>query len=326
MKKSLLVLLSGLTLALALALPEAASAVGSGAKEALKAGRMDEAIALLRAATQEKSNDAEAWHLLSKAYMALGRWDDGVKAGERASALEPNNSDYHLWLGRAYGNKAENSPFWTAWGMAKRVRMEFEKAVQINANNVDARSDLAEFYIEAPSMLGGGRDKASAEADRLAAQNASAAHWVRGYLAEKGKDNGTAEREYLAAVEASGNQAGRWLDVASFYRRSGQTAKMEAAVNSAVAAERTNDETLYDAASILFRAGRNFSLATHLLRNYLKNPNGDEAPAFKAHYLLGQILEKQGDKKGAATEYEAALSLAHDFQDAQTALKRVRGE
>jgi tetratricopeptide (TPR) repeat protein len=322
-KKFLAVLLLGLAL---LTLPPAALAVGSGAKEALKAGRMDEAVALLRAATQEKANDAEAWHLLSKAYLALERWDDAVKAAEKAVALEPNNSDYHLWLGRAYGNKAENSPFWTAWGMAKKVRMEFEAAVRINAGNVDARSDLAEFYIEAPSMLGGGKDKAAAEADRIAAQNQSAAHWVRGYLAEKNKDNATAEQEYLAAVAASGNMAGRWLDVASFYRRTDQKTKMEAAVNQAIAAEKKNEETLYDAASILFRAGRNFTLATRLLRSYLKGPSSDEAPAFKAHYLLGQILEKQGDKGGAAAEYEASLSLAHDFQNAQNALKRVRGQ
>ena len=115
MKKFLAVWLAGL------ALSATTFALGPGAKEALKAGRMDEAIALLRAATQEKANDAEAWHLLSKAYMALGRWDDGVKAAEKASSLEPNNSDYHLWLGRAYGNKAENSPFWTAWGMASSM-------------------------------------------------------------------------------------------------------------------------------------------------------------------------------------------------------------
>src|SRR4051812_1607933 len=233
-----------------------AHAVPTGAKEALKAGRMDEAINLLRAATRERANDAESWHLLSKAYLALERWDDAVKAAEKASALDPNNGDYHLWLGRAYGNKAENSPFWTAWGMAKKVRMEFEKAVAINANNVDARSDLAEFYIEAPAMLGGGRDKAAQEADRIAAQNAAQAHWVRGYLAEKDKDLTTAEKEYLAAIEASGGQAGRWLDTASFYRRTDQKQKMEAAGESAVAAGEKSGEEEDGAAARLFPPGR----------------------------------------------------------------------
>jgi tetratricopeptide (TPR) repeat protein len=301
------------------------AAVASG-KEALKAGKMDEAIALLRATIKEHANDAEAWHLLSRAYLALERWDEAVKAAEKAVALEPNNSDYHLWLGRAYGNKAEHAPFWTAWGMAKRVRMEFEKAVAINANNVDAMSDLAEFYIEAPSILGGGKDKATRQAELIAQHDQAAAHWVRGRIAETNKDLESAEKEYTAGVQASSNSAGAWLDLASFYRRAGEQAKMEAAVSKAVAAEKRKQGALYDAALVLYRGGRNFAMAAGLLRNYLKNPDNDEAPSFKAHYLLGQILEKQGDRSGAATEYEAALALAHDFEDAQTALKRVRGQ
>lgn len=322
MKKSVVVLLLGL----AFSATGFAASFGE-AREALKAGRMDEAVGLLRSATQERSNDAEAWHLLSRAYLVLERWDESVKAGEKAAALQPNNSDYHLWLGRAYGNQAEHAPFWKAWGMAKRVRMEFEKAVAINSGNVDAMSDLAEFYIEAPSILGGGKDKAQKQAEAIAQHDAAAAHWVRGRLAEVEKDLAGAEQEYKAAVEAGGNRAGSWLDLASFYRRIDQKSKMEAAVNQAVAAERRKSSgSLYDAALVLYRGGRNFAMAAGLLRNYLKNPDSEEAPAFKAHYLLGQILEKQGDKSGAAVEYEAAVQQAHDFADAQAALRRVRGQ
>ena len=296
------------------------------AREALKAGKMDEAIALLRAATQQQANDPEAWHLLSRAYLSLERWDDAVKAGEKAVALSPNSSDYHLWLGRAYGEKAENSPFWTAWGMAKRVRIEFEKAVAINADNVDAMSDLAEFYIEAPSILGGGKDKAEKQAQVIGQHDQAAAHWIRGRLAEKDQDLAAAEKEYMAAVEVSDNQAGAWLDLASFYRRTEQKTKMENAVKQAVSAQKKKTETLYDAALVLYRGGRNFALATVLLRNYLKDPENEEAPAFKAHYLLGSILEKQGDKAGAAVEYQAALDLAHGYEEAQVALRRVKGQ
>jgi len=49
----------------------------------------------------------------------------------------------------------------------------------------------------------------------------------------------------------------------------------------------------------------------------------EDAPAFQAHYLLGEILEKQGDKPAAAEEYRAALSLAPTYEQAQSALKRV---
>jgi len=57
---------------------------------------------------------------------------------------------------------------------------------------------------------------------------------------------------------------------------------------------------------------------------YINGPDKTEdAPAFQAHYLLGQILEKQGNKPGAAEEYRAALALAPAYEQAQSALKRV---
>lgn len=306
------------------AMAVAAGAPRDGGKAALKAGRMDEAIALLRAATRQQAGDAESWHLLSRAYLSLERWNDAVKAAEQAVKLEPNNSDYHLWLGRAYGYKAEHAPFWQAWGLGKKVRQEFETAVRLNAGNVDAMSDLAEFYIEAPAVLGGGKDKAQQQAERIATYDAATAHWVRGRLAEKSGDLALAEKEYKQAVEVSQGQAGSWLDLASFYRRSKQPAKMEDAVNRAVAADKKKPAAFYDAATVLVRAGRNFPAAAQLLKRYLAGPQSEEAPAFKAHYLLGVILERQGDRKGAAEEYEAALALARDYSDAQQALRRVR--
>jgi hypothetical protein len=39
--------------------------------------------------------------------------------------------------------------------------------------------------------------------------------------------------------------------------------------------------------------------------------------------MLGQLLEKQGDRAGAAEEYRAALALAHAYKSAQEGLKRV---
>ena len=60
-----------------------------------------------------------------------------------------------------------------------------------------------------------------------------------------------------------------------------------------------------------------------LVRRYLSSTTVEQAPPFKAHYLLGTILEKQGDKEGAAREYQTALTLAKDFGRAREALNRV---
>ena len=63
--------------------------------------------------------------------------------------------------------------------------------------------------------------------------------------------------------------------------------------------------------------------ATELLHRYLAAGPVEAAPAFKAHYLLGLLLEKQGDKAGASEEYRASLSLVRNFGTVQQALNRV---
>src|SRR5437667_5672187 len=143
------------------------SAAATPAADLLANGHVDESIAVLQKIIADSPNDAGSWNLLCRAYYSFGSWDPGISACEKAVALEPNNSMYHLWLGRTYGEKADNSNVFSAASLAKKARVEFETAVKLNPENVEARSDLSEFYVEAPGMMGGGTDKAEAQAQAL---------------------------------------------------------------------------------------------------------------------------------------------------------------
>ncbi len=306
-----------------LILPARLSVAEQSAEELLAAGRVDSAIAALQARIQSNTSDAASYNLLCRSYFTLGSWDRGVSACEKAVALEPGNSRYHLWLGRVYGEKADNSNFFSAAGLAGKVRTEFEAAVRLSPTDVPARTDLAEFYLEAPGIVGGGRDKAEAEAQALSKLDPAKAHWVIARIAQKRHDDITAEKEYRAAVESSHGSANAWINLAFFYRHAQRYDEMEDAINRAASAEMKQPEVLMEGAETLIRAGRNFPRAIQLLKRYLSNPTVEEAPAFKAHYLLGTVLEKQGDKQNAAEEYRAALSMAKGFSRAQEALDRL---
>jgi tetratricopeptide (TPR) repeat protein len=297
-------------------------------RQSLAGGNVDEVIRELSSKTAATPNDAEAYHLLNRAYFLLEKWDQAIKAGEKAIALKPDSSDYHMWLARAYGSKAEHSGWIGGMQNAKKSRAEFEKAVELNSMNAEARTDLAEFYMEAPGMLGGGKEKALQQAEAMVAYDAASAHWVKGRLAEKNNQYDEAENEYKQAIAASKRPAGDWLNLASFYRHRGRGPELEDAIRHAVEADKSSahkkSNVLYGAAEILYRGGRDFNGAAQMLRRYINGPEkSEDAPAFQAHYLLGQILEKQGNKPGAAEEYRAALSLAPTYEQAQNALKRV---
>ena len=300
-------------------------AAAPSSQDLLAAGPVDEAIQTLQQQIKDSPQDAAAYNLLCRAYFMLEEWDHGIPPCERAVALAPQDPLYHLWLGRIYGEKADRAGFLSAAGIAKKVRTEFERAVELAPDNWHARTDLAEFCLEAPGIIGGGKDKARAQAQALMSLNPPMAHWVLGRIAEKNKDLASAEREYRAAIDASHGGAHAWLNLALFFRNTKRFDEMEKALRTLETSPIDRPESLMDGASVLLRTGRDYALGVRLLRRYLSSPPVEEAPVFKVHYLLGQLLEKQGDRQAAAQEYRAALSLAHTFVRAQEALKRVPG-
>jgi len=300
---------------------EPASAAPSPS-ELLAAGRVDDALHTLQQQIQRSATDAESYNLLCRAYFMLEDWDRGIAACERARDLDPQNSLYYLWLGRIYGEKADHAGFWSAAGLARKTRNAFERAVELDPKSWEARTDLAEFYLEAPGIVGGGKDKARAQADAIMPLNPGMAHWVLGRIAERNKDAASAEREYRAAVVASHSGSRAWLDLAGFLRRTNRFDEMEQALRNLESSPLDHPPSLMDGASMLLRTGRDLHLAVRLLRRYLSSPV-EEGPAFKEHDLLGQLLEKQGDRQAAAEEYRAALALAGNYTRAREDLKRV---
>ncbi|MGD0416663.1 MAG: tetratricopeptide repeat protein [Terriglobales bacterium] len=299
------------------------ASVADSAQDKLAAGRIDEAITELNERLSSAPADAESSNLLCRAYFALEDWDRAESSCRKAVALDPDNSRFHLWLGRVYGEKADRANFVVAAVLAGKVREEFERAVQLNPKDVDARLDLAEFYLAAPGIVGGGEQKAREQAQSIAAMNPAREHWVYARIAEQKKDAATAEREYHQYIDLSKGDAEAWLNLALFLRRQKRFDEMEQAIVKLSQSPMPKLDVLVEASQMLYRADRNYPFAIELLHRYLASGPVEAAPAFKAHYQLGLLLENQGDKAGAAQEYRASLSLVRNFGLAQQALNRV---
>ena len=299
-----------------------ATAVDS-ARDLLAAGRIDDVITTLNGHLPSTPSAAESANLLCRAYLAIDDLNRAESSCKKAVALEPGNSRYHRWMGHVYGAKADRANFLSAAGLAGKTRQEFERAVQLDPNDVETRCDLAEFYFEAPGIVGGGQDKARAQAKILAVSGPSRQHWIYAHIAERNGDPVTAEREYRLMIESSNGDSEAWLSLALFYRHQKRYEDMEQTLIRTSQAPTSKPDVLVDAAQNLYRTNRNTPLAIELLKRYLASGPVEEAPAFKAHYLLGMLLERQGDKGAAAREYRSSLSLARQFGSAQQALNRV---
>ena len=294
------------------------------AERALMQGRIDEAVTQLHQLTAANPKDGAAHLLLCRAFYAEGSIDSAVTECESAlnSGLA-NDSPAQDWMGRTYGRKADHAGPLTGLSLAHKVKAAFETAVQLDPANPAAVNDLSEYYIGAPSIVGGGLDKAAALATRIEGHLPQSAHRMRAMAAEKRKDYATAEREFRAAV-AVANRPDAWTDLGDYFARRQQPEPSIAALRKALEADTAKDATLLDIALVLESLHREPQLAERVLREYLaSNAKTDAAPAFKAHYQLGKLLAAAGNKAAAKSEYESALALAANFAPARKALQAL---
>ena len=120
---------------------------------------------------EEQPTNAVGAFYLGRTFFAQEQYEDAIKWLEQAVLLDDLNSDYHLWLGRAYGYQAQRTSVLWQVSLAGRVRKHFERAVALNPDNIAARTDLAEYYLKAPRFLGGGKEKAEAQAHEISQRN-----------------------------------------------------------------------------------------------------------------------------------------------------------
>src|ERR1022692_1889538 len=168
------------------------------------------------------NKDAAVYELMGRNYYGQGDFRKATEALEHSAVLAPGNSTVYLWLGRAYGRRAETSSMITAPGLANKARQFFEKAAQLNPANLDAQTDLFEYYLEAPGFLGGGFDKASATATQIARISPAEGQWAQARLAENRKEYSKAEAHLRRAVELAPQQIGGLIDLARLFTRQGR--------------------------------------------------------------------------------------------------------
>lgn len=297
------------------------SAESTQANALLQQGRVDEARHVLQQTLSADPGDAQSHQLLCRVYYAQEIADAAIRECELSASSNPGNSNTQMWLGRAYGMKASRANPLIAFSLARKVHAAFERAVQLDPANVQAMSDLGEYYVQAPAIVGGGLDKARDLASRMEPRFPSQAHRLRALIANETKDPATAEAEFQKAVQA-GRTPAAYIDLGHFYQSQHQPEKAIEALLAGIEADHRKDATLVDAASILTTMNRSPQLAEDLLRRYLaSSAKSDDAPAFKVHIQLGDLLSRHGDAAGARREYAAAASLARNYAPARKAMQ-----
>ena len=231
----------------------------------------------------------ESNFLLGKSYYMLGDFKKACDFLHKSAELDGNNSDVYLWLGRAYGRRAESSNPLTAPSYATKARHNFEKSVNLNPKNGDALNDLFDYYMQAPGFLGGGLEKAAALLPKIKEHDSAEFHFAQAQLAEKRKEFATAEQQLRRALDLAPRQVGRVIDLAKFLLRRGRIPESDALLKQAATIAPNDPKVLFEQAHALIASKRDFTEAKRLLKLYMQAPLTPELPSrSEAEKLLKQ--------------------------------------
>jgi len=241
----------------------------------------------LHVLAEDPTPDA-AGHLLSgKNYFMLGEYKKAVEYMEKALAISPKSSECELWLGRAWGRRAETSNWLTAGAHASKARQHFERAVALDPGNREAKNDLFDFYLNAPGFLGGGLEKAAALSQSIANERPPEYNFEQAQLAERRKDYAAAEAHLRRAMELAPNEAGRVLDLARFVAKRGRLVESDALFEQARKLAPSQPRVAFAQARVDIENRRNLEQARRILEAYLHaSLTPDDPPRQEAEKLL----------------------------------------
>jgi tetratricopeptide (TPR) repeat protein len=354
-------ILKSLSLLLLLGSAHAVGPTTFSIESLLEKGHFKQAKVAAENRLKTNSKDVDAMVALARADLAFNNIDDAKKLLEQACLLQPGNLGAHLYLADAYSRNSDALGWFEKLRVAKLVKKETERALEISPSNLSALEGMLDFYLEAPSLAGGSESKAEEMAAKIESLDKITGALARAKIAIYRKDFDRAEQIYAKAAEANPKSYEISIELATLFMGT-QKQNLEKAESWALKATQSDVARIgsysilaqvysatqkwdslervlanseknvpddytpyYIAGRTLINSGKDVSRAEVFFRKYLtQTPEGGAPPAAGAHWRLGQTLEKQGKKQEAIHEFEIAVQMKPDLKEAQRDLKRLK--
>lgn len=279
----------------------------------------------VRRLLQPLSDDPQALLLLGRIALIQNDPDRSAELLEKAVARKPEVAEYHYWLGNAYGAQAQEANVLRQASLAGRTREQFERAVQLDPNLVDARFSLIDFYIVAPAFMGGSEEKALQQAAEIRKRDPFNGHRAFARIYGRQKKADLARKEWQDAVHEQPDSSRAHAGFGAFLGTIDKNYK--AAFEELETAAKLDPENMvvpFRIGQIAAMSGANAVRGEASLKQYLAyHPAADEPEISTAHYYLGMLYEKQGKKAQARQSYAAAVKIRPKVKAFTAALKRV---
>jgi tetratricopeptide (TPR) repeat protein len=309
------------------AFAQASAPVPTSEGELCSAVSRSNASAAVKAVAHERSNGNTAAGLFMQGCLELAnnRADRAADNFEKATGKDPAKSLYFDWLGRAYGDQAQKANKLKQPFLAKKTKAAFERAVQLDANNLDARGYLVDYYQLAPGFMGGSESKATEQIEAIRSRNPYRGGFVAANALGRRKDPAGVEREFATLVRTFPDSLQPRYALTNTLITQAKWGDAIRTLDAAVARFPDTRSLEYMAGRIAALSGQIMERGEASLRRYLTGTPGQNEPSLAAaHMRLGQILARKGATADAKAELQTAIKLDPNLREAKETLAKLK--
>jgi len=264
---------------------------------------------------------AAAQYYLGRIAFDAKNFDDALEYFEEATEANGSVADYHEWLGNAAGSVARNANVFRQGMLAPKMKAAWEKAVALDPKRISPRFSLIEYYLEAPGMMGGSKEKAETTAREIVALSPADGYRALGNVYNRTERIADAEKAYTEAARLNEDYT---TVLANFYMTHNQHDKSFSLFEKALSKNPDDMMAHYQYGRTAAISGKKLEEGERSLRKYLTyQPKNNEPSHAGANMRLAQIYEKRANKAEAKRLYEQALSKDPSLKEAKEGLARV---
>jgi tetratricopeptide (TPR) repeat protein len=257
-----------------------------------------------------------------------GQLDSAYELIQRAAEAEPNRAEVHYLLGDIACDKAGRAGAFSAFGLARKCKAAFARAVELAPDSLPYLEALAQFLSQAPGIVGGDRDSAQKLAERVRRGDEVRGTFLQARLWWRGDAAAKARADSAVEAVARSRAADRFVQLraAGWWEQTGRLARA-LGVYEGMAARDAKDAVAH------FFVGRELVLLKHDLRRaqeHLRLAAAATVPAPGPGVLtftpgapwwrLGQSYVQLGMPDSARLCFERALQINPQLQNARLSL------
>ena len=278
----------------------------------------------------EPDQKNQALIYLSWLQLSQGKTEPAIEYIEQALKVVPNTAEELMLSGDIYCNHAQRASIFKALKMAKTCIAQYEEAVKLEPENVDAVMTAMQFYLAAPSVAGGSTEKGNALLEKL--KTLSPEHASTYQIAELDRAKKTDAALVLAdeLVKKGFNSATNQYMIAHFYRDKKQYEKaLPLFASMDKFSETTRNrwfirDSLLQRGEILMMDNRDVAQAIKLIEQYKqKNKNPGDPHYFWSTWSLAKAYKLAGNHSKydeliaqiESEDYEGNKEFAKQFEN-----------